>query len=99
MALARGALAWHMAVDESGQLPFDGAMPALIQWVTDAHPSKALPDVGLRLDSLDVFHPDASGLLEAFPALTTLGSVTIRHGSAKRLVARISTPDGMRVLQ
>ncbi len=99
MALARGELVWHMAVDESGRLPFDGAMPALIQWDTDAHPCKTLPDVGLRLDSLDVFHPEASGLLEVFPVLETLGSVTVRHGSGKRLVARISTPDGMRVLQ
>ena len=99
MALARGDLAWRMAVDETGKLPFDGAMPALIQWDTDAHPCRTLPDVGLRLHSLDVFHPDASGLFEAFPVLKTLGSVTLRHGSEKRLVARISTPDGMRVLQ
>ncbi len=99
MALARGELAWRMAVDETGTLPFDGAMPALIQWDTDAHPCKTLPDVGLRLHSLDVFHPEASGLLEAFPALKTLGSVTVRHGPETRLVAQISTPGGMRVLQ
>ena len=99
MALARGDLAWRMAVDETGTLPFDGAMPALIQWDTDAHPCKTLPDVGLRLHSLDVFHPEASGLLEAFPALKALGSVTVRHGPERRLVALISTPDGMRVLQ
>lgn len=98
MALARGELAWRMAVDDTGKLPFDGAMPALIQWDTDAHPCKTLPDVGLRLRSLDVFHPEASGLLEVFPALKTLGSVTVRHGPEKRLVARISTPDGTRVL-
>ena len=99
MALARGDLAWRMAVSESGRLPFDGAMPALIQWDTDAHPCKTLPDVGLRLDSLDVLHPEASGLLEVFPALKTLASVTVRHGPGIRLVARISTPGGMRVLQ
>ena len=98
MALARGDLSWRMAVDETGKLPFDGAMPALIQWDADAHPCKSLPDVGVRFHSLDVFHPEASGLLEAFPALKTLGSVTVRHGSGKRLVARISTPGGMRVL-
>ncbi len=99
MALARGELAWRMAVNETGTLPFDGAMPALIQWNTDAHPCKILPDVGLRLQSLDVVHPEASGLLDVFPVLKTLGSVTIRQGSRKRLVARISTPDGVRVLQ
>ena len=98
MALARGELAWRMAVNETGKLPFDGAMPALIQWDTDAHPCQTLPDVGLRLHSLDVFHPEASGLLEAFPALKTLGSVTVRRGPGKRLVARISTPGGMRAL-
>ncbi len=99
MSLARGDLAWRMAVDETGKLPFAGAMPALIQWDTDAHPCKTLPDVGLRLLALDVFHPQAAGLVEVFPALKTLGSVTIRHGPGKRLVARISTPDGTRVLE
>ena len=98
MALARGELAWRMAVNETGKLPFNGAMPALIQWDTDAHPCQTLSDVGLRLHSLDVFHPEASALLEVFPALKSLDSVTVRHGSGKRLVARISTPDGMRAL-
>ncbi len=99
MALARGKLAWRMAVSETGGLPFGDAMPALIQWDTDAHPCRTLPDVGLRLQSLDVFHPEASGLLEVFPAIETLDSVTVRHGPGKRLVARISTPYGMRVLE
>ena len=99
MAFCRGELAWRMAVSETGRLPYDGAMPALIQWDTDAHPCRTLPDVGLRFHSLDVFHPEASCLLEVFPALKALGSVTLRHGSQKRLVARISTPKGMRVLR
>lgn len=98
MELSRGDMAWRMAVPETGVLPFDGAMPALIEWDTEMHPNRLLPDHGLRLARLDVFHPEADALLAAFPALHNLGSVAVREGPEKRLIASISTPEGMRVL-
>ena len=79
-------------------LPFDGAMPALIEWETDAHPNRRLPDHGLRLTRLDVFHPEAEALLAAFPALYNLPQVSVLEGPEKRLIASVSTPEGMRVI-
>ena len=98
MALTRGDMAWSMAVPEFGRLPFDDAMPALIEWENDVHPAGLLPDHELRLARLDVFHPEAEALLSAFPALHNLDLVSVREGPEKRLIASISTPEGIRVL-
>lgn len=98
MELTRGDMAWRMAVPANGALPFDGAMPALIEWDTPVHPNTRLPDHGLRLERLDVFHPRAEALLHAFPELHRLDRVTVREGPEQRLIASISTPEGTRVL-
>lgn len=99
LELSRGDMNWAMAVPEFGRLPFDDAMPALIEWgATSPHPANRLPDHGARLARLDVFHPKADDLLKAFPALHSLDHVSIRQGPEKRLIATISTPDGNRVL-
>ena len=94
----RGDFAWRMGVTEFGRLPYDDAMPALMQWETGGHPNQRLPDQGFRLTRLDVFHPAAEEMVQAFPALESLDLVSIRTGPEKRLIASISTPDGNRVL-
>ena len=98
MNLTRGDMAWSMAVPEFGRLPFDDAMPALIEWGDSPHPNKRLPDQGFRLTRLDVFHPEADALLHSFPALHSLPEVSVREGPEKRLIATISTPEGNRIL-
>lgn len=97
--LSRGDFAWTMAIPSDGRLPFDEAMPALIEWdAASPHPAGRLPDLGLRLERLDVFHPDAENFVEQFPALATLERVAVRQGPEKRLIATITTPEGSRVL-
>ena len=98
MQQTRGDLTWTMAVPEFGRLPFDDASPALIEWAGGMHPARRLPDHGLRLTRLDVFHPEAEDLREAFPALATLDRVALKKGPEKRLIATIATPEGNRVL-
>ncbi len=98
MPLSRGDISWRMGVPEFGRLPFDDAMPGLIEWVGEYYPSKRLPDHGYRLTRLDVFHPDAASFLDAFPALHRLDQVSVRKGPEKRLIATISTPEGNRIL-
>lgn len=98
MRLTRGDMVWHMGVTDFGRLPFDDAMPALIDWGDSPHPNRRLPDHGLRLTRLDVFHPEAEALLRAYPPLGTLPEVLVREGPEKRLLATISTPEGNRVL-
>lgn len=98
MRLRRGDMMWRMAVTDFGKLPFDDAMPALMEWGDSPHPNRRLPELGLRLTRLDVFHPNAVQLLEQFPKLGGLQDVSVREGPEKRLIATISTPNGNRIL-
>lgn len=99
LEFTRNDFAWAMGVPDDGVLPFDGAMPALIEWGSGSpHPAPRLPDLGLRLSRLDVFLPEADRLMQAFPAMASLGHVSVRSGPEKRLIATISTPEGLRVL-
>lgn len=98
MRVTRGDMSWRMAVTDFGRLPYDDAMPALIEWGDSPHPNKRLPDHGLRLTRLDVFHPKAEELLKEFPHLGALPEVSLRVGPEKRLIATISTPEGNRIL-
>ncbi len=96
--LWRGDYSWRMAVTEFGRLPYDDAVPALMEWENGGHPNQRLPDHGFRLTRLDVFHPEAESMVAAFPALEGLDPVSIRPGPEKRLIATIATPEGNRVL-
>ncbi|MEO1536525.1 MAG: VOC family protein [Pseudomonadota bacterium] len=99
LELSRGDMNWAMTVPEDGRLPFDAAMPGLIEWdKISPHPAERLPDHDLRLSRLDVFHPDCDALCDAFPALRTLDRVIVRKGPEKRLIASIATPEGTRIL-
>lgn len=93
--LARGDLRWRMGLTDTGQLPFDGLFPALIQW-QGPHPAARLPDSGARLAGLDLAHPDAGALRRALSDLTDprLRLVT----GTPALCARIDTAAGPRHL-
>ncbi|MFN4171854.1 MAG: VOC family protein [Pseudorhodobacter sp.] len=92
MDLARGDLRWRMAVPEDGELPFDGAFPALIQWQGAAHPVQRLPDSGLRLARLEIVHPDMARMA---PALAGLRDARVVLSEGRRAMrATLLAPDG-----
>jgi hypothetical protein len=97
--LARGDLRWRMAVPADGLLPFGNAHPALIQWHGSAHPRQRLPDVGVRLELLEIATPDADALTAALAGQFTDCRVKIIHGSETALRAQFATPHGTRVLE
>lgn len=95
--LQRGDMRWQMAVPETGRLPFDDAAPALLAWLEGSpHPCENLPDVGARLEKLEVRHPAAETLLASFPVLRTLDLVEINKADEMGLTAHLSTSDGPR---
>ena len=98
IALARGDYRWQMAVPDDGQLPFDGAFPALIRWEGTAHPAPALPDNGLRLQRLEIGHPQSTELQAALAGRLDDARVVITKASAVTLRAIIDTPAGPRIL-
>lgn len=99
VALERGPYRWDMAVPATGRLPFDDAFPALIRWHGPAHPVQALPDVGLRLQRLEIAHPEAAALRAALAPLFADPRVVVVEGPAKAMRATIDTPHGVRVLE
>lgn len=98
LALARGDYRWRMAVPDTGQLPFDGACPALIQWEGAAHPARALPDTGLRLSRLEIAHPQAGALRAALAGRLDDPRIAILDAPVVALRATIDTPHGPRKL-
>jgi hypothetical protein len=98
VALARGDLAWRMAVPADGILPFGGACPALIQWQGAAHPVQRLPDVGARLERLTIALPQAPALRGALAGRLADPRVEIVAGPEVTLSAVIATPRGLRRL-
>ena len=100
-AMSRGTLNWLITIPADGTVPLDGVAPALIEWQTEFHPAEKMPNQGLSLELLEIFHPEPSrvscllsfiGLTEQFSVLPTIG------GAAPHLVAHINTPQGLRRL-
>lgn len=98
IALSRGDLRWQMAVPADGRLPFDGCFPALISWQGPLHPAGLLPDQGIRLDHLEIAHPQARTLSAALRTRCSDPRIRIEQGPHKAMRAVFSTPAGTRVL-
>ncbi|MEZ5796254.1 MAG: VOC family protein [Paracoccaceae bacterium] len=97
--LQRGDYRWQMAVPSDGRLPFDGGFPALIHWQGRLHPARALPDSGLRLERLEIAHPEAAALRAALAGRLRDDRVVISDGPAMAMRASLMTPFGRRVLE
>jgi hypothetical protein len=101
LPMSRGSLSWLITVPPDGVPPFDGLLPALIQWSGDRHPVDGMVDSGCRLRRIAGGHPDAGRLgetltvagLEAF-----LDLEAIEAESSSWLAAEIETPSGLVVL-
>ena len=98
VTLRRNAYRWQMAVPADGKLPFDGCFPALIQWLGDLHPARALPESGVRLAHLEISHPAADDLRAALAGLILDPRTQISQGAAKDMRATFDTPHGRRTL-
>lgn len=94
--LARGDLRWRMAVPEDGRLPCGGAFPALIEWQVDTIPGDMLPGNGIRLERLEIAHPEAAWLREVVPLVDA--RVTFVEG-VPAMQATFETPHGRRILR
>ncbi|MEJ6389620.1 VOC family protein [Gymnodinialimonas ulvae] len=90
-ALERGDLRWRMAVPETGQTPFDGMFPALIQWDS---PPPVLHDTGVRLEVLRLFSPQARALRAALGPMMQGAPVEIAEADVARMEAVLRTPGG-----
>lgn len=99
--MSRGAFDWSITIPADGSIPLDGALPALIEWHTDAHPAIQLEDRGVSLAGLEIFHSDPRRISRLLQSLALDAPVSVFSVSATMkpyLVAHILTPKGLRVL-
>lgn len=85
------ALAWRLALPPSGQLPYDGLIPFLIDWKGTEHPATTTPLAG-RLVAFYAEHPSPEAPRRLLAALGV--PFTVEAGPAPRLIAEIETPGG-----
>lgn len=91
--LARGTLRWRMAIPRTGQTPFGGLFPALLQWQCP-HPAPHLPDRGFRLTRLTLHSPQAAALRDSLRGVAATSDLRIEDSVTESLSACISGPDG-----
>jgi hypothetical protein len=89
--LERAEFRWRMTIPEDGCLPFDGCFPALIEWQGAAHPAKRLPDAGVRLKEMVLYHPEADALRAALAPLISDDRIAVRQGDQPEIRALFST--------
>ncbi len=92
LSLSRGELSWRLTVPADGHLPMGGLLPAFIEWSPGPHPSAAQQDLGIRLDSIQLSHPEPDTLNTLLTALRIDHLATVSEGEA-RLSFVLTTPD------
>jgi TusA-related sulfurtransferase len=98
VCVSRGALSWQIGLIPDGSLPFDGAFPTLIEWPKGPLPSAGMPDLGCRLERLEVEHPEGNNLTKLLASSLTDDRVTISSAAKFQIRAVIQTANGLREL-
>ncbi|MEM6588209.1 MAG: VOC family protein [Pseudomonadota bacterium] len=89
----RGERTWRLTVPQDGSLPEGGLLPAFIEWSPGPHPSTGQKDVGLRLNTIRLTHPDPAMLNDVFTALGIDHLAEISQGP-RALAFDVITPNG-----
>ncbi len=89
---------FDFAIPNDGSLPLDGAAPSLIDRRGKSRAMATIVDLGARLRSFTLEHPDPAAVEALYRALTVDRPPDIRRGSKLRYRAQIETPAGPREL-
>lgn len=65
----RGDRSWRLTVPADGHLPEHGLVPAFIEWSPGPHPSTAQQDLGVRLETIVLSHPDPDAFAQILDVL------------------------------
>ena len=96
--LERDIYTWDISVSDTGDLPFGGYGPALIEWQPPARPCQNLPDSGCRLISLQIQHPQAHHMQALLSELICDERIRFSTGPAQ-ISAEIQTDHGLVTLK
>ena len=93
----RGDRSWRLTVPKDGSLPMDGLLPAFIEWSPGPHPSTGQQDLGVRLSTVQLSHPDPDALREILETLKVDHLAQVSKGPAA-LSFELDTPKGKVVI-
>lgn len=101
--MERATLRWKITIPDDGGLVEGGTVPTVIQWPQNVHPTQTMPDMGCRLERLEVYHPQPALLTAAWTRIglqagERLAIFEAEKNGAPRLVAHIATPLGPRTI-
>jgi glyoxalase-like protein len=89
---------FDFAIPNDGSLPLDGAAPSIIDRRGKPRSMATIVDLGARLRSFTLEHPDPAAVEALYRALAVDQPPEIRRGSKLRYRAQIETPAGPREL-
>jgi hypothetical protein len=89
---------FDFAIPDDGTLPLDGAVPSLIDRRGKPRAMATIADLGARLRSFSLVHPEADEIAALYRELNIDHSPTITRGEALRYRAVIDTPTGVKEL-
>ncbi len=92
--VSRGHRSWFFSVRADGLLPAGGVAPPVIDWGDRGCPAPDMPDLGARLLSFVVEHPDPADVSELYRQLGVREGPEVREGGRFRCRATILTPSG-----
>jgi len=90
--------AFAFAIPKDGSLPLDGAAPSIIDHRGDPTSMAEIPDLGARLRSLTLEHPDPVAVETLYRELSIDHPPVIIQGHKVRYRAEIETPVGLKIL-
>jgi hypothetical protein len=85
-------------IPKDGSLPLDGAAPSIIDHQGVPTSMASIPDLGARLCSLTLEHPDPTGIERLYRELAVEHPPAIVQGPEIRYRALIETPTGLKEL-
>lgn len=90
--------AFGFSIPPDGTLPLDGAAPSIIDHRGDPTSMAGIPDLGARLRTLTLEHPEPTAIAALLDSLSIDRPPLIIKGPQIRYRAQIETPDGMKEL-
>lgn len=85
-------------IPKDGSLPLDGVAPSIIDHRRDTGFVASIPDLGARLRSLTLEHPDPTGIEVLYRELAIEHPPVVVQGPKVRYRALVETPTGLKEL-
>jgi hypothetical protein len=98
VALPAANPTFAFTIPKDGALPLDGAVPSIIDHRGDSSYVASIPDLGARLRSLTLEHPDPAGIAALYRELAIEHPPAIVQAAEIRYRALIDTPTGLKEL-